>query len=225
MFVISLMWSTVSLVTCLVTVILRSRSKRKENELEISTVNVWQNNPQNLVLNYYLNASLNKRMNPWNVVFSYSSLLSKSCHPAVLRGHIRFQKFLGSIHSQLLITPSPGSISTILVSVGVSLTVLVIVLCSLIMDVVVFVTVNMFMFMGMICYVGVGGSMFGCTTERKNEIIASLNIFLYLISYSKRSLHYNFTTPPSPPTTPTTPNFSVLLNGRFLHFLAPDNLW
>ena len=40
MFVISLMWSTVSLVTCLVTVILRSRSKRKENELEISTVNV-----------------------------------------------------------------------------------------------------------------------------------------------------------------------------------------
>ena len=59
-------------------------------------------------------------------------------------------------------------------SVGVTLTVLVIVLCSLIMDVVVFVAVNMFMFMGMICYVGVGGSMLGCATERNYDIIASL---------------------------------------------------
>ena len=40
LFVISLMWSTVSLLTCLVTLILRSRSKRKENQIEISTVNV-----------------------------------------------------------------------------------------------------------------------------------------------------------------------------------------
>ena len=160
-----------------------------------------------------------------NVVFKHIvELLSEPSHPAVLRGHVTLQQVLGGVHRQLLVGSPPGIIAQVLVSVSVSLLVQVIVLLSLVMEMVVFVTVNMFMFMGMICYVGVGGSMFGCTTDRKNEIIASLNIFLYLISYSKRSLHYNFTTPPSPPTTPSTPNFSVLLNGRFLHFLGPDNL-